>query len=92
MFTFIQAKVPGPDRISQRQCSKVLVRRGRKTGGPWLTCAAKTKLYFTEPSDLTKDFYNVDLVKFPIYLWELSMIWKDKHLAKFGESECLSPK
>lgn len=46
----------------------------KKTGGPWLTCAAKRDLYFTEPLDLTKDFYNVGLVKFPIYLQELSMI------------------
>ena len=32
------------DHISQSQDSKVLVGRGRKSGGQWLTCAAKSEL------------------------------------------------
>ena len=31
-------------KISQRSHSKVLVGRGRKTGGQWLTCAANSEL------------------------------------------------
>ena len=38
------------DHISQKKHSKVLVGRGRKPGGHWLTSAAKKELCLTKPS------------------------------------------